>query len=124
MKKKKWQNLSSEITFDKLTSTTGWKSGTGWKSDGAFIGTDEEDTQTVAYLSNDYRNNSRRTKKETKANGRLIAAAPDLLAAAIKLVNRIEGYYEISSESSTLWRRGSNEWDELTELKKAINKAL
>jgi hypothetical protein len=123
MKKEKWQKLNSGTTFDKLTSTTGWKSGTGWKSEGDFIGTDEEDTQTVAYLSN-RRNNSNRTKEETKANGRLIAAAPDLLAAAITFVNRIGDYYEISSESSTLWRRGGDEWDELTALKEAINKAL
>ena len=123
MKEEKWQKLSSGITFDKLTSVTGWKSGTGWMSEGAFIGTDEEDTQTIAYLSN-HRNNRSRTKKETKANGRLIAAAPDLLAAAIKFVDRIGDYNEISSESSTLWRRGGDEWDELTALKKAINKAL
>lgn len=47
---------------------------------GDFIGTAEEDYQTVAYLS-DHRNRKPRPTEEKIANGHLIAAAPDLLAA-------------------------------------------
>ncbi len=43
-----------------------------------FIGTTEEDDQTIAYLS-DHRNRKMRPPEETEANGRLIAAAPELL---------------------------------------------
>lgn len=57
-----------------------------WISIGNYIGTVGDETQTIAYVD-DHRNAKRRTTEETLANARLIAAAPDLLAACEKLVS-------------------------------------
>ncbi|MEG5170818.1 hypothetical protein [Microcoleus sp. B3-D7] len=59
-----------------------------WKAQGEFIGTDEEDSQTIAYLSC-HRNNTRRTDLETNANAKLIANAPDLLKILVDLLAKI-----------------------------------
>lgn len=51
-----------------------------WRASVPFIGTDETDPQTIAYLS-DHRNRKPRLTVEQAANGALIAAVPDLLVA-------------------------------------------
>lgn len=51
-----------------------------WFADGHFVGTNEQDTQTVAYVD-DHRNKKLRTDEEHRANARLIAAAPEMLEA-------------------------------------------
>lgn len=45
-----------------------------------FVGTDEGDPQTICYMS-DHRNRRQRSREESQANARLIAAAPQLLEA-------------------------------------------
>ena len=62
-----------------------------WGSYRSYIGTEEEDTQTVAYCD-DHRNTRSRSAEETNANGRLIAAAPDLLDALEGCVGDLEHY--------------------------------
>lgn len=52
-----------------------------WKATGTFIGTDEEDSQTIAYVS-DARNRRQWSDEEELAYAHLIAAAPELLEAA------------------------------------------
>ena len=59
-----------------------------WKAHGEFIGTDEDDTQTIAYLSC-HRNRAWRSQVETNANARLIENAPDLLKALVALLEKI-----------------------------------
>lgn len=59
-----------------------------WKAHGDCIGTDEEDFQTIAYLSC-HRNRKRRSKVETSANARLIENAPELLNALVALLKKI-----------------------------------
>lgn len=48
-----------------------------------FIGTDEADPQTIAYLD-DHRNRRSWSVDEMRAHGRLIAAAPQMLEALRK----------------------------------------
>ena len=55
-----------------------------WICAGEFIGTKNGEPQTIAYTSN-HRNGVRRSGQENKANARLIAAAPDLLALLEKV---------------------------------------
>lgn len=47
-----------------------------WVANFLFVGTAEDDPQTIAYASND-RNQKHRQLEEDKANARLIAAAPE-----------------------------------------------
>ena len=51
----------------------------------SYIGTDEEDTQTICYLD-DHRNRRARSRSESNANGLLIAASPELLQALEDLI--------------------------------------
>ena len=60
-----------------------------WKAVGEFIGTDEEDSQTVAYLSC-HRNKTHRPELETQANARLIANAPALLKVLVGVLTKLE----------------------------------
>jgi len=60
-----------------------------WYSKGGFIGTDEEDIQTIAYLS-DHRNSRLRPNTESESNGLLIAAAPELLEALENLLIKLD----------------------------------
>ena len=76
------------MTFDERTQMKTKHTPGKWKSQGQFIGTDEEDSQTIAYLS-DHRNNKQRSQTETKANGRLIENAPDLLETLVLLLKKI-----------------------------------
>ncbi|HEY9610641.1 hypothetical protein [Allocoleopsis sp.] len=94
-----------------------------WKTDEIhFVGTDEEDSQTIAYVS-DHRNRKRRTETENKANAKLIATAPELLEAANDFVCRLEDS-SLDDIEETLWRPDGDGWEELTRLKAAIQKAL
>jgi hypothetical protein len=47
-----------------------------WKVIDGFIGTDEDDSQTIAYVS-DHRNRKTRNSEEEVANAQLIASAPE-----------------------------------------------
>jgi hypothetical protein len=55
-----------------------------------FIGTDEADPQTIAYMD-EHRNRRRRPEGEQEANARLIAAAPDLAEAVRFAVDYLVG---------------------------------
>jgi hypothetical protein len=62
------------------TNETKWTPGP-WQFVGPhFIGTAGDDPQTVAYLD-DHRNRKPRSSDEMQANGRLIAAAPEMYEA-------------------------------------------
>ena len=65
-----------------------------WISHGDFIGTDEEDSQTIAYCS-DHRNRRPRSHEETLALAESIVRAcnsyPDLLAACVDVIKRVKG---------------------------------
>lgn len=58
----------------------------------SFIGTDEEDPQTIGYVS-DHRNRKARPSGEMEANGHLFAAAPDLLAALEEMLKELPAYH-------------------------------
>jgi len=94
-----------------------------WKhqENSEFIGTDEDDYQTIAYVSS-HRNRERRSESESTANAKLIASAPELLEALISLLGKLE------SLSPDDWRDycqdTSPEFDEVTSAKKVISKAL
>lgn len=84
-----------------------------WEFDGhSFVGTKEEDSQTVGYLFSlsDHRNNKSRSAEETKANGRLIESAPDLLECLQLLLLKIEDT--------------SPDWEEVIKAKAVIKKAI
>ena len=98
------------MTQNRINQDLGKYTPSPWKNVDGFIGTDEEDSQTIAYLS-DHRNMKQRTDAEEEANATLIAASPELLEAAIKLANRLE-----HTEFQGL--------TELTALKQVIEKAL
>jgi hypothetical protein len=64
-----------------------------WKARGHFIGTDDCDPQTIAYVD-DHRNRRPRSVAETNANAALIALAPTLLARCqsenLRVINEVE----------------------------------
>ena len=62
-----------------------------WKADNCqFIGTDEEDSQAIAYCDN-HRNRRPRSNEESEANAKLIAAAPELLDFVRSVVTQSGG---------------------------------
>ncbi len=93
-----------------------------WKAVNGFIGTDEDDSQTIAYVS-DHRNRKQRGDEEEEANAQLIASAPELLEAAQAFVSRLEDS-SLDDIRETLWIPDGDGWAELTQLKQAIAKAL
>lgn len=59
-----------------------------WKTEQEWIGTDEPDPQTIAYVD-EHRNRRRWTEDEKQAIVTLIAAAPDLLDALTRIHDMI-----------------------------------
>jgi hypothetical protein len=74
-----------------------------WKVIGHFIGTDEPDPQTIAYLD-DHRNRRARPHGETEANGLLIAAAPIMLKALLAVASDYDGMNLLRDEVAALVR--------------------
>jgi len=62
-----------------------------WVEKDGYIGTCEENSQTIAYLST-HRNKKLRSESETKANGKLIAAAPELLEALEECAKELKAH--------------------------------
>ena len=84
-----------------------------WKVQNGYIGTDEEDTQTIAYLSC-HRNRVWRSEIETAANAKLIQHAPDLLEALAALLAKLD------NTSVDDWvKYSSSESVKITEIEKA-----
>lgn len=57
-----------------------------WKAVDTFIGTDDRDPQTIAYVS-DHRNERGWTACEKKATAKLIAAAPSMASIIERLLS-------------------------------------
>jgi len=64
------------------------QAGRPYISIGVFIGTDEEDPQTIAYVS-EHRNRKPRSAKETQAIIHLLCAAPRMLATLEYVLGRL-----------------------------------
>lgn len=89
-----------------------------WYCKNSFIGTIEEDTQTIAYLS-DHRNRKQRTELETFANGLLISSAPSLFEALEKLLARLE---DLSVDDWHYFSQDSKEIEEIIYARTLIHK--
>ncbi len=90
----------------------------------SFVGTKEEDSQTVGYFFtlSDHRSSKSRSPEETKANGRLIESAPDLLECLQLLILKIED--TSPDDFKDYCQDTSPDWEEIAKAKDIIKKAI